>query len=159
MSDTKLIERTTKICLKPFELGDIHGAISSHLETLIHTTIPEGYILSIPTICNYTNNIIHNTTAYCLIDVVYKVEVIELVLEKVYTCMVNILFKEGIFVQLYEINILIPENVLQKDGWQYTKSKYTHPTKKTLEKGSWIKVKITSIRQEDNIYQCLGSIV
>ena len=159
MSDTKVIERTTKICLKPYELGDIHGAISSHLETLVHTSIAEGYILSIPTICNYTKNIIHSTTACCLIDVTYKVELIQPVVGETYTCMVNILFKEGIFVKLYEINILIRGDSLLDGGWEYTKQQYTHGTKKPLQKGSWVKVQIKSVRHEDNVYQCLGLLV
>jgi len=159
MCTTRIIKQTTKISLQPSELGDVYGAIRQYLQELVNTSISDGYILSIPRIHNYKNNIIHNTTACCLIDVTYDVEIIRPKVDEIYTCMVHSIFKEGVFVQLYQINILISGHTLQQKQWKYSCQRFIHEDGKILEKGNWVQVQIKSIRYEDNVYQCLGTIV
>lgn len=158
MNETRLLERTLNICLLPNELKDIYTSINGQLEKLLNTSIEEGYILSIPTIKDYTTNTIHNTTGACIFRVVYDTEILDISIGREYNSIIYRVSTEGVFTHLYDIDILIPAPVLLKNGWEWNYESQTYiRNEKQLVKDSWKRVRITSMRYENNKYKCLGS--
>jgi len=156
MEYTETLKHTTEITIKPCELN----AIDKHIEDKISKKIDScteknGYIMDIKNI-RIISNTISRLSGKCIFKVKYDIVSLKPQPGHVYVGFVNIIFKEGIFVEYHNIKILIPYTSMK--NWVYKTSTYTLDDR-TVSVGDWIKVLIGSVRYDNHTYQCIGSII
>lgn len=151
------VKSDTKIYIEPrFFDSKIKQHITDKVkEQTLHTCIDEiGYVMDVDKINTIKN--IHSNLFIVNSDlVVFRPEK-----DTVYDTIVRMTFKEGIFVEINDIQkVLIPTSSI-KDRYEYTDKIFIcKDTKKSVVNGMELKVKLTAIKCYNNKFNCIGQIV
>jgi DNA-directed RNA polymerase subunit E'/Rpb7 len=162
MDYKKTMTFSETVILSPTELSNIY----EHLQEKINNrknncTKTDGIITEINEIdWNSLTNKISRISGNCIFNVNYTAKVLKPENGHIYTTLVNIIFKEGIFTEYNNIKILIPSDSM--DGWSFrdgVMEKTEIGGVSRIETGDWVKVIIRKTRYETSNYQCIGELI
>lgn len=151
------VKSDTKIYIEPrfFDSKIKQHIIDKVKEQTFHSCIDEiGYVMNVDKINTIKN--IHSNLFIVNSDlIVFKPKK-----DTVYDTIVRMIFKEGIFVEINDIQkVLIPTSSI-KDRYEYTDKIFIcKDTKKSVVNGMELKVKLTAIKYYNNKFNCIGQIV
>lgn len=152
-----IIKSDIKIYVEP-ELFD--SKIRQHItdkvkEKTFHTCIDEfGYVIHVNKINSIKN--IHSNLFVVNSDLtIFKPE-----MNTIYDSVICMLFKEGIFVEINDIQkVLIPTSSVY-GMYEYKDNQFVcNDTKKIIVNGMKLKVKLTAIKYYNNKFNCIGQII
>lgn len=151
------VKTDTKIYIEPkFFNNKIKEHISNKVkEKTFHKCINEiGYVMDVVKI-----NTIKNTHSNLFI-VNSDLDVFKPEMNVIYDTVVRMIFKEGIFVEISDIQkVLIPTSSLS-ENYEYTGNIFIcKRTNKIIDNDMKLKVKLTAIKYYNNKFNCIGQIV
>lgn len=155
---------TRNICLPPCSLG---GNISEKLlnkaikDYIGHCTKDLGYILSIDSIEEITDNCVTSANSDAVFTVKFKATVLKPEKQKIFTAKVCMVNADGLFVDVYNtMKVLVPRAFLKDFTFEKSKTDFHYKKgKQSISVGSIIQVKITNLQYSGNKFSCFGDIV
>lgn len=154
-----IVKQIVPVTLSPAELNDVYTHIEKKLfEDQKRSSQKLGYVSDILNIELEEMAIVSRTNGDCTFTVSFEATVIKPEVGDTFSCIISLLFKEGIFADFERIRVLIPATVLEKD-WSFLNGMYvSKSTNEVMSKGTWITVRLDSVRYVDNNFQCIGSL-
>ena len=118
-------------------------------------TKEEGYIILVRSIKKIVDNHISPSTSHIIFDLLLDAVVMKPHVGQIIDGVVTLVHQQGIFVNMYTMNVVIPESKLEK--YNPVDNSFEHKNKKIFAK-STVSVKINVIRYEDNKFKCVGEL-
>ena len=138
---------------------NIHEHISKLLknERQIYCSKLYGYIISQPVLTQLGDYVISHTTGKCRIKAEYQCKTVKPESGHQYQAFIKLLYKEGIFAQTNQVNILVFIPNSELEDWTFTSNCFTKGKEK-LEIGDWITIEIGEVEFTNHKYQCIGKL-
>lgn len=156
MAETTLIKKDIEIHPKYLN-SDVKTHIKDILEKTKICTKKYGYIVKINEIVNIYSLPISTVTKFPVFSIVFSADTILPKPDKILECKINMVSQQGLIMKYGSMNIFLPYTNLKE--YTYNKEDKTFTKgKKVIKADDNIKVKLTVVKYEKQVFNCICTL-
>ena len=114
-----------------------------------------GYIVSVKKYLKTVSVHLNDNSNNIMFLAKFKVLCLKPEINKKFSCVVEMIFRHGIFAQINNLKVLVPASILE--DFEFNKDSFTKKNL-SIKKGDTIDIIITEIKYEKQNYSCIGKL-